>query len=204
MSEFVKPHTIEGWEQLSARQAERIAELTVALESSTRARQAQAGEIGELRHHLVMARASIRETRDLLRKIVVSWRRSGTCEIWDWGALRDAADLVDGNAQLRTASPGAEDIAAERERQIEKEGWTSQHDDEHPTGQLAQAAWAYIEHTIHQMLGAQSLSGPPDAWPWDDCWWKPRDARRNLVRAGALIAAAIDQLDRAQTGVSHG
>ena len=35
-------------------------------------------------------------------------------------------------------------------------------------------------------------------WPWDDEWWKPTpdDRIRELVKAGALIAAEIDRLLR--------
>ena len=32
-------------------------------------------------------------------------------------------------------------------------------------------------------------------WPWHRCWWKPSDDPiRNLVKAGALLAAEIDRL----------
>ena len=33
-------------------------------------------------------------------------------------------------------------------------------------------------------------------WPWSLDWWKPKDPRRDLVRAGALIVAEIERLDR--------
>lgn len=36
----------------------------------------------------------------------------------------------------------------------------------------------------------------PQRWPWDAGWWKPSDRRRNLVKAGALILAEIERLDR--------
>jgi hypothetical protein len=35
-------------------------------------------------------------------------------------------------------------------------------------------------------------------WPWSFEWWKPKDRIRNLVRAGALIAAEIDRLQAMQ------
>ena len=38
---------------------------------------------------------------------------------------------------------GVELIAQERERQIEKEGWTAEHDADHTEGQLAKAAACY-------------------------------------------------------------
>jgi hypothetical protein len=92
------------------------------------------------------------------------------------------------------------DVLAERNRQIEMEGWTRDHDDEHDTGQLAAAAAAYaLEASLlfpdvrtdeHQRL-IQRI------WPWDSQWWKPKDKRRNLVRAAALALAEIERLDRA-------
>ena len=34
-------------------------------------------------------------------------------------------------------------------------------------------------------------------WPWDREWWKPTTQRRDLVKAGALILAEIERIDRA-------
>jgi hypothetical protein len=36
----------------------------------------------------------------------------------------------------------------------------------------------------------------PDGWPWAPELWKPANARRDLVKAGALILAEIERLDR--------
>lgn len=93
---------------------------------------------------------------------------------------------------------GIDLIAAERERQISAEGWTPEHDDEHSESELSLAAWAYIEHTVYEVNHDLMLNDgePPCPWPWDAKWWKPRDPIRNLVRAGALIAAEIDRLQR--------
>lgn len=86
-----------------------------------------------------------------------------------------------------------EDIAAERQRQIEVEGWTPEHDDEHGNEELAHAAACYA-------LGTREVGTNPDnltyIWPWHADWWKPSDRRRQLVKAGALIAAEIERLDR--------
>lgn len=103
-----------------------------------------------------------------------------------------------------------EDIAAERQRQIEHEGWTPAHDDKHEYGELAQAAAAYASHTPHREqvdAFAQRAGGGESRvgwflpytllWPWDRTWWKPTDRRRDLVKAGALIVAEIERLDRA-------
>jgi len=34
-------------------------------------------------------------------------------------------------------------------------------------------------------------------WTWERAWWKPTTRRRDLVKAGALILAEIERLDRA-------
>lgn len=89
---------------------------------------------------------------------------------------------------------GIELISQERERQIIAEGWTADHDDDmNFHEELAIAAGCYIlwddGHNEHPC--------PPDIWPWDSEWWKPANDRiRNLAKAGALIAAEIDRLQR--------
>lgn len=45
--------------------------------------------------------------------------------------------------------------------------------------------------------------GKPWGWPWDASWWKPNARRRNLVKAGALILAEIERIDRA-AGIGKG
>lgn len=93
-------------------------------------------------------------------------------------------------------STGAELIAAERDRQIDEEGWTSKHDDKHSSGEMADAAAAYLAY--RDWHGHEDGDSPPPIWPWEDTWWKPApDNRiRELVKAGALIAAEIDRLQR--------
>ena len=96
-----------------------------------------------------------------------------------------------------TTTPGVDLIAAERQRQMEVEGWTPEHDDEHDRGELSCGAAAYIDRAISPMFGTPPPDGPPLSWPWDESWWKPSDDPiRNLVKAGALIAAEIDRLSR--------
>ena len=90
-------------------------------------------------------------------------------------------------------SPAMHAIIAERRRQIEIEGWDNDHDDRHERGELARAGAAY----------AVSAAGPKtfafkSIWPWDEEWWKPRDFRRDLVRAGALIIAELDKFERSR------
>jgi|SRR5579883_797598 len=95
---------------------------------------------------------------------------------------------------------GADLIAVERRRQLEKEGWTPEHDDEHVLSELSKAASAYLSAATRQVCSPNTFflwAQKPPEWPWDFRWWKPSpDPIRNLVKAGALIAAEIDRLIR--------
>lgn len=82
-------------------------------------------------------------------------------------------------------------VLAERRRQTEGEGFTEAEDDEQADGALAKAAGCYA-------LYGQVGQVPPDEWPFDAEWWKPRTRRRDLVRAAALLIAEIERLDRQQ------
>lgn len=83
---------------------------------------------------------------------------------------------------------GVELIAAERTRQIEVEGYTLEHDEMfHGVDVLVTAAAAYLGRA---------------PWPWSPEKFKKADGdgyyvTRNLVKAGALIAAAIDRMSEA-------
>lgn len=88
-----------------------------------------------------------------------------------------------------------QDIAAERQRQVEIEGWDHGHDDHHRDGALALAGASYAISSTHQR-GRRGFTGLPDIWPWHKAWWKPEAPRRDLVKAGALIVAEIERLDR--------
>lgn len=86
---------------------------------------------------------------------------------------------------------GADLIREERRRQIEQEGYDAMHDRHHTPEVLAEAATAYALHGDPRLrIDAHMF------WPWSDEFWKPKDKLRNLVRAGALIAAAIDRLQK--------
>ena len=94
---------------------------------------------------------------------------------------------------------GIESIAAERKRQIQIEGWNAIHDDMHTHGQMAKAAAAYAQAAVLDSSFRERFGQPciPSFWPWEASWYKPKDPRADLVRAGALIAAEIDRIDRA-------
>lgn len=102
------------------------------------------------------------------------------------------------------AAAAVADILLERGRQIYAEGWTSEHDDAHADASMAIAAACYA------LTAARTSRAPSsaywrdrltrdvrDLWPWGEEWLKPKDARRDLVRAAALLVAEIERLDRA-------
>ncbi len=110
------------------------------------------------------------------------------------------AFLAEVRAQgVKSLSNAVQSVIAERQRQQSVEGWMPEHDDEHCNGELAMAAVCYINET-----GTVNRNGgKPWGWPWDASWWKPNARRRNLVKAGALILAEIERIDRA-AGIGKG
>ncbi len=103
-------------------------------------------------------------------------------------------------------SAGVALIAAERERQVSKEGWTAEHDALEDGGGLALAAACYAmpekdremhgSGVYHAYHGTDPEYKVPKLWPWEPSWFKPSptDRVRELVKAGALIAAEIDRI----------
>lgn len=92
------------------------------------------------------------------------------------------------------------DVQAERRRQIETKGWIPEHDDEHVCDEIAGLAcfyamppgardWNASSTGYGDTLGRAML---PDGW-----LAKTGDRRCELVKAGALILAEIERLDRA-------
>lgn len=86
-------------------------------------------------------------------------------------------------------------IHAERRRQVEGEGWTLEHDDEHTDGELARAGGCYALAEYCRKTGWGDSAPPSFPWP-DEYKPTPDDRIRELVEAGALIAAEIDRLLR--------
>jgi hypothetical protein len=99
-------------------------------------------------------------------------------QIWQAGAASRSPVIPDGSKAVR-------DVIDERQRQKDVEGWTPEHDDDHANGEMARAAACYA-------IGRRVRT----FWPWSEKWWKPKDRRRDLVRAGALIIAEIERFDR--------
>lgn len=90
----------------------------------------------------------------------------------------------------RPLSPIMQAVIAERFRQIDQEGWSTDHDDKHNRGELAQAGASYLLHA-----GTESVTAPHE-WPWTADWWKPNGYRRDLVRGIALAIAEGERFDR--------
>ena len=110
-----------------------------------------------------------------------------------------------------------DEISAERQRQIEKEGWTQTHDAGHRFGEMARAAACYAlqstlgdpERSFEAEIGGGTVMFKRKffkvgtinisylLWPWEGKWWKPTTPRRDLIKAAALIVAEIERLDHA-------
>jgi hypothetical protein len=98
-------------------------------------------------------------------------------------------------AKARVLSKAESDVLDERTRQQIVEGWTPEHDDQHEIGEMASAAACYAANA-----GGFVWQGgwPREVWPLSREWWKPTNSRRDLVKAGALILAEIERIDRAE------
>lgn len=133
------------------------------------------------------------------------------CEVDDSAAweLRDevAARIGAMLAAAPTPEPAspqtsaARDVLAERRRQVEAEGWTPEHDDEHVCDEIAALACFYAmppaardwdaSSTGHGRILAEAIL--PEYWVA-----QVGDRRRELVKAGDLVIAEIERLDRAE------
>ncbi|MEX0517076.1 hypothetical protein AB3X26_10920 [Raoultella planticola] len=104
---------------------------------------------------------------------------------------RRAAEKRIAELESRTYTAAAADVLAERQRQVTAEGWTAERDDSYQNSELADAAACYAIHAHNQGFST------PAHWPWSPTWWKQTNSRRDLVKAGALILAEIERIDRA-------
>jgi len=100
---------------------------------------------------------------------------------------------------------GIDLIAEERQRQIDVEGYNEQHDSQHNASELIYAAIAYVE-SAKVGVNCAEMGNTDETeimirkfdmgrhYPYG--WlFKPSTDVRDLVKAGALIAAAIDRIE---------
>lgn len=87
---------------------------------------------------------------------------------------------------------GIEFISEEIKRQIEVGGYAYEHDSRHSDNELAIAASCYCLPSGQREIRVR------EQWPFEYEFWKPTpdDRIKELSKAGALIAAEIDRLQR--------
>ncbi len=118
---------------------------------------------------------------------------------------------------------GIELIAEERKRQVEVEHYGKDHDALHGMAELSSAAVAYIlagqdkeENYFDEFDDKESRKEKElnpvivnDYWPWSDGSFKPdrvngnQPSIKDLIKAGALIAAEIDRLQFNETNATN-
>ena len=109
-----------------------------------------------------------------------------------FGTLMD--DLDSGTSSAVRA------FVEERVRQKTVEKWTTEHDDQHREDEMALAAACYALPRGRR-ADTPGLTGRPFLsffWPWSWQWWKPSpaDRKREIVKAGALLLAEYERLER--------
>ncbi|HHR4050322.1 TPA: DUF550 domain-containing protein [Salmonella enterica] len=142
-------------------------------------------------------------TRALTEKLAINKARQ-------WPELKDGEPRLHIKEQPAPVIPAAwYDIMSERLRQIHMEGWAPEHDDTYDGGELAGAAACYARHVsargwvYAENPAAYQDEDVPGDWPWAEEWWKPTSPCRDLEKAGALILAEMERINRA-TGVGEG
>lgn len=100
-----------------------------------------------------------------------------------------------------------QEIDDERERQIEKCGWTPEHDDNHDNNELAKLAACYAlgQLTVDYAQTDDEVNMYVEIvitpFPYDSVTKKELDKvprRRQLIIAGALIIAELERMERAK------
>jgi hypothetical protein len=91
---------------------------------------------------------------------------------------------------------GIEAIAAERKRQLEVERFRPENDDAYMNDELVRGAVVYALPDRWRELPSGSWTTLSRLWPWTMDWLKLGNRKRELEKAGALLAAEWDRLDR--------
>ncbi|KAB2788159.1 hypothetical protein F9K97_03380 [Brucella anthropi] len=146
---------------------------------------------------------------------------TGAVEFPGWGdeyvsELEELAEDIRTLSYQSVAEQSAaeSDVLSERRRQVEVEGWKPEHDDQHTDFSLARAAAVYalcaaVDSSNRSVMdNFQNVDTVPHPirklWPWNQNWLKPTSRRRDLVKAGALIKAEIERLDRVELPIELG
>lgn len=130
--------------------------------------------------------------------------------IWNTKMIWDFVNFI---KEGKVRKKGIDLIAEERQRQINN-GYDSNHDMHHDFRELVQAAITYMGAaflpTKSKEIGnsnESAISWHEDNepwelkyikldWPWEEESFKPTTPLQDLIKAGALIAAAIDRLQK--------
>lgn len=86
-------------------------------------------------------------------------------------------------------SQAAQDVLAERQRQVDAEGMERRYDDKYQHNELRRAAAVYACPSV--------IARDTAIWPWAQNWMKFTTPRRNAIKAAALLIAEIERIDRA-------
>jgi hypothetical protein len=131
--------------------------------------------------------------------------------VWRADIMRMRHDLTHKQAffdYYRPLSQAMRDVIAERKDQVTREGYTTEDDDAHVQGELgAYAAYYAMPPGAREWPATETGYGA--TWgeaiiPADWTPPKPGDRRRELVKAGALILADIERIDRADAPATTG
>ena len=92
-------------------------------------------------------------------------------------------------------------ISIERQRQINEEGYSIEHDDKHVNGELANFACCYALEPMGGDASNMVKTLNPEGWELKFSCNENTDDNidgriKDLIKAGALIAAEIERLDR--------
>jgi hypothetical protein len=170
-------------------------------EHRAEAAEAESARLVSERRELAAQVAGLRSVVAVVEALADKWKNTpgafvqhGSVLSSAWREASLSLDAAIASVAPDTATPGEADgaalIAAERQRQIDAEGYTPEHDADHKMSQFVATAVSYLG-------GGWSNIG--QAWPIKRATGRVGDGyyqRRDLVKAGALIAAAIDRLDQ--------
>ena len=149
--------------------------------------------------------------KELIKTLALLFGKKVKCELLspngvEWISTKMEIDLYflfefeKGNIRNVTMpqKAGVDYISMERTRQIEVEGFTSEHDAIYENGELVRAAACYatMPLNIYCYKVTDDAHSFVKLWPFPKEWRKPTPYNRikELSKAGALIAAEIDRV----------